>query len=94
MAEVADEYFGRFRAAGLRTGICVRPQLLQVAADKKSANQTPVDDPAGLLIDKIAYARKRWGVTLIYLDSTSTAPIPIPWMLRSFRRWRKRAPTV
>lgn len=79
MAEVADEYFGRFRAAGLRTGICVRPQLLQVAADKKSANQTPVDDPAGLLIDKIAYARKRWGVTLIYLDSNvnSTDPNPL-----------------
>ena len=69
MADVADEYFDRFRKAGLRSGICIRPQLLKVADDKKTANQTIVDDPTDLLIAKIAYARKRWGVSLIYLDS-------------------------
>jgi len=69
MADVADEYFARFRNAGFRTGVCVRPQLLKLSADKKTANQMPVDDPTQLLIDKIAYAKKRWGVTLIYVDS-------------------------
>jgi hypothetical protein len=78
MAEVADEYFARFRAAGLRTGICVRPQLLQMATNKKSASQTPVDDPTSLLLDKIAYAKKRWGVTLIYLDSNVNGKDPNP----------------
>jgi hypothetical protein len=69
MADVADEYFAKFRKAGLRSGICIRPQLLKIADDKKTANQTVVDDPTNLLIAKIAYARKRWGVSLIYLDS-------------------------
>jgi len=78
MEEIADEYFGRFRAAGLRVGICVRPQLLQLAEDKKSASQTPVDDPTSLLIDKIAYAKKRWGVTLVYLDSNVNGKDPNP----------------
>ncbi|MBV9771778.1 MAG: hypothetical protein JOZ32_19565, partial [Bryobacterales bacterium] len=78
MGEVADEYFGRFRAAGLRTGICVRPQSLKIAADHKSASQTAVDDPTSLLIDKIAYAKKRWGVTLIYIDSNVNSKDPNP----------------
>jgi len=78
MGEIADEYFGRIRSAGLRIGICVRPQLLQLAEDKKSASQTPVDDPTSLLIDKIAYAKKRWGVTLVYLDSNVNSKDPNP----------------
>jgi hypothetical protein len=71
MAGVVDEYFARFRAAGMRTGVCVRPQDVKLAADKSDAVQTPVADPAALLIDKIAYAKKRWGVTLIYIYSNS-----------------------
>jgi hypothetical protein len=78
MEGVVDEYFARFRASGLRVGICVRPQLLQVAADKKSASQSPVDDPAGLLIEKIAYAKRRWGATLIYIDSNVNGTDPNP----------------
>lgn len=69
MADVADEYFRRIHDAGFRTGICVRPQLLKLSADKKTAEQTSVADTASLLIEKIAYAKKRWGITLVYLDS-------------------------
>jgi hypothetical protein len=69
MADVADEYFRRIKDAGFRTGICVRPQLLKLSADKKKAEQTAVADTASLLIEKIGYARKRWGITLVYLDS-------------------------
>jgi hypothetical protein len=78
MSDVVDEYFSRFRAAGLRTGVCVRPQLLQVTPDKKNATQTLADDPAGLLIEKIAYAKKRWGATLFYIDSNVNAKDPNP----------------
>lgn len=69
MGEVADEYFRRFRTAGFRVGVCVRPQLLHRNDSDKSASQLPVEDPAALLIDKIAYAKKRWGVSIIYVDS-------------------------
>jgi hypothetical protein len=79
MAAVADEYFGRFRAAGLRTGVTVRPQNLVLAANKKEASQQPVADPTDLIIDKISYAKKRWGVSMIYLDANvnSTDPNPL-----------------
>lgn len=78
MAAVADEYFARFRAAGLRAGVCVRPQQVQLAPDKKSATQIPVADPAALLIDKIAYAKKRWGVTLFYIYANTNSKDPNP----------------
>jgi hypothetical protein len=78
MAGVADEYFARFRSAGLRAGVCVRPQQVVVAPDKKSATQIPVADPAALLIEKISYAKKRWGVTLFYVYSNSNAQDPNP----------------
>ena len=78
MAQVADEYFARFRSAGLRTGVCVRPQLLELSPDRKTASQTIVDDPTNLLIQKIGYARKRWGVSLIYLDSNVNGKDPNP----------------
>jgi hypothetical protein len=78
MAGIVDEYFARIRAAGLRTGVTVRPQRFLVSPDKKSASQTPVMDPTNLLIEKIAYARKRWGVSLIYIDSNTNATDPNP----------------
>jgi hypothetical protein len=78
MAGVVDEYFARFRAAGLRTGVTVRPQLLEISADRKTANQTTVADPTDLLIEKIAYAKKRWGVSMIYIDSNTNATDPNP----------------
>src|SRR5436305_14085156 len=78
MDYVVDEYFERFRAAGLRSGIGLRPQQFQLTADKRSATQTPMPDPTDLLIQKIAYAKKRWGVTLIYLDSNVNPSDPNP----------------
>jgi hypothetical protein len=69
MADLADEYFARFRAANLRVGVCVRPQQLQLSPDKKTATQMSVADPTQLLIDKIGYAKKRWGASIIYIDS-------------------------
>ncbi len=76
MTPVVDEYFDRFRKAGFRVGICIRPQSLRLSADKRSAAQESVSDPTQLLIDKIAYAKKRWGVSLVYLDSNTNPTDP------------------
>src|SRR5579871_1827771 len=78
MKDVVDDYFERFRKAGLRVGICVRPQEFRLSADKTEAKQMPVLDPTQLLIDKIAYAKKRWGVTIVYLDSNTNSTDPNP----------------
>lgn len=67
MEPLADEYFARFRAAGLRVGVCVRPQKLVVKGG--DADQTPVPDIAAQLIARIQYAKTRWGATLFYVDS-------------------------
>ena len=64
-----DAYFAKFRAAGLRTGVTLRPQL--IAFDKTGVPiQHLVNDPLEQLIERVAYARKRWGCTLFYIDST------------------------
>ena len=39
MGEVADNYFSRFKAAGLRTGVVIRAQQLVPSPDKKSLIQ-------------------------------------------------------
>jgi hypothetical protein len=77
MADVADEYFKRFRDAGFRVGVCVRPQQFTFS-DRQAPSQNPVADAAQLLIDKIRFAKERWGATLIYLDSNVNAHDPNP----------------
>ena len=78
MGEVVDEYFTRFRNAGLRVGICVRPQQFTLSPDRKAATQSSIADPVKILIDKIRYAKERWGVTLAYIDSNTTDKDPNP----------------
>ncbi len=63
-----DEYFRKFRNAGLRTGITLRPQSIEFRDGLPFQNI--VGDPARELLDKIEYARKRWGCTIFYVDST------------------------
>jgi hypothetical protein len=77
MSEIADAYFKKFRDAGLRVGVCIRPQQLVVSADGRSARQTEVADPAQILIDKIGYAKNRWGATLFYIDSNGDPNFPM-----------------
>jgi hypothetical protein len=67
-----DEYFARFRAAGLKVGICIRPQQI-VMVDGKPMQQAADDKHAEqILKEKIAYAKRRWGCTFFYVDSTAT----------------------
>jgi hypothetical protein len=76
MDALADEFFAKFRDAGFRVGVCVRPQVFshnpgQPPQQRESA------DPAKVLIEKIAYARKRWDATLFYIDSNGDPNHPM-----------------
>jgi hypothetical protein len=73
---VIDEYFEKFRAAGLKVGICIRPQNIAMI-DGKPVHQAADDEHAvRILREKIAYAKQRWGCTLFYVDSTATEGRP------------------
>ena len=68
-----DEYFEKFRAAGLKVGVCIRPQQIAMV-DGRPVHQDAEDEHAvQILRERIAYAKQRWGCTLFYVDSTATA---------------------
>jgi hypothetical protein len=72
MEPLADEFFGRFSEAGLRTGICIRPQRPVRTAYGDRVFQLKFTDRRELLANlskKIEAARERWGCTLFYMDS-------------------------
>ena len=67
-----DEYFEKFRAAGLKVGVCLRPQQIAMV-DRWPMHQAAEDESAvQILRERIAYAKQRWGCTLFYVDSTAT----------------------
>jgi len=78
MEPVADEYFRVFSEAGLRTGICIRPQLPVRAAYTDAVRQIEATDPFAVLDAKITYAKQRWGCTLFYVDSNGDPNVPLP----------------
>jgi hypothetical protein len=53
-----------------------RPQRLELVGTSR-ASQESVADPTQLMIDKIAYAKKRWGASLFYIDSNGDPNLPI-----------------
>jgi hypothetical protein len=65
-----DEYFEKFRQAGLRVGVCLRPQQITIVDGKPVQGAANNQQAAQVLKDKLAYAKKRWGCTLFYIDST------------------------
>jgi UDP-GlcNAc:undecaprenyl-phosphate GlcNAc-1-phosphate transferase len=77
MAPVADEYFARIRRAGFRIGVCVRPQELVFDPQHHTAYERETSDPAGLLKEKIAWAKNRWGATLFYVDANGDPNRPL-----------------
>lgn len=89
---VIDEFFKRFRDAGLRTGLCVRPQRPMRPAYTDWVWQIEVADPAENLISKIAEAKKRWGCTLFYVDSNGDPSLPMDASV--FRRVAEAHPDV
>jgi hypothetical protein len=65
-----DEYFEKFREAGLKVGVCLRPQQITIVNGKPVQGAATSQQAAQVLKDKLAYAKKRWGCTLFYIDST------------------------
>ncbi len=75
---VADEFFKVFRDAGLKIGVTIRPQRPIRSAYGENVEQVEVPDAAQTLIDKIAYAKKRWNCSLFYVDSNGDPNVPFP----------------
>ena len=73
---VIDEYFEKFRAAGLKVGICIRPQQIAMVDGTPLHRDTDDEHAVEVLRERIAYAKHRWGCTLFYVDSTATAGRP------------------
>lgn len=70
MDRFADAFFKKFRDAGFRTGITIRPTEIFERPDKPGVwRHREVKDPVQLMSDKIQYAKDRWGCTIFYLDS-------------------------
>ena len=67
-----DAYFKTLTNAGLRVGLCLRPQQF-VLAGNGTASQNFLDGNAAIIANlenKARYANTRWGATLFYVDST------------------------
>jgi hypothetical protein len=66
-----DAYFEKFRLAGLKVGVCLRPQqIVMVDGKPRQGAADNAQAAADILKDKLAYAKKRWGCTMFYIDST------------------------
>ena len=84
MDAVADAFFKKFTEAGLKVGVCIRPteafrfEKGEMESYPYKHGYVPVwhrqaKDPGALINGKIAYAKRRWGCTIFYLDSNGLA---------------------
>ena len=117
MDELADEFFQKFRDAGVRTGVCIRPTQVYFDESKKKWAHGTGSDMAGRnpqfeslrpkdlpdwqffpiverICDKIAYARKRWGCTIFYIDTNGVwRPVgegpEWKWFLLNANMWKR-----
>jgi hypothetical protein len=94
MSGIADAYFQKFTAAGLRVGVTIRPQQYVLAPDGRSAQQILIADPTQLLMNKVAYAVNRWGATLFYVDSNVNPTDPNPIDVGIFQKLTAAFPGV
>jgi PKD repeat protein len=65
---VIDAYFKKFRDAGFKVGVTIRPQQFSLDSSGQP-HQDDVSDPAAQIIQKIQYAKQRWNCTIFYVDS-------------------------
>ncbi len=70
-----DAYFKTMTDAGLRVGVCLRPQVFTLAANGHASQQFLSTNAAIIanLENKARIANSRWGVTLFYVDSVVDA---------------------
>ncbi len=67
-----DAYFKTMSSAGLKIGLCVRPQVFTFGANG-TASQMYLASNATIIANlekKASYANTRWGATIFYVDST------------------------
>ncbi len=72
MDGIANEFFAKFTAAGLRTGVCLRPSRIVpgfIGTGHVWDHDSYGFDVLANLSDKINYAKNRWGCTLFYVDT-------------------------
>ena len=70
--KLVDAYFQTISSAGLRVGVCLRPQVFSIAG-YGTAVQTYLPTGSAIvanLENKARYANARWGATIFYVDST------------------------
>ena len=66
-----DAYFKAMTSAGLRVGVCIRPQVFTLGANG-TASQISLSTDAAIIANlenKARFANTRWGVTMLYVDS-------------------------
>ena len=66
-----DAYFKTMSSAGLRVGLCLRPQAFTLGANG-TASQVFLSTDAAIIANlenKARYANQRWGATMFYVDS-------------------------
>ena len=66
--KTVDLFFKKFRDAGFRVGVALRAERVSFLNGVPQQNQ--LEHVVHNLNAKLAYARKRWGCTLFYIDST------------------------
>ena len=66
-----DAYFKTMVDAGERVGVCLRPQVFTMNADRTAAQVFLTGNQALIsnLENKVKVANSRWGVTMFYVDS-------------------------
>lgn len=67
-----DAYFKTMSDAGLRVGVCLRPQAFKLGTNGTASQSYLSSNPVIIanLETKARYANTRWGATLFYVDST------------------------
>jgi hypothetical protein len=71
MDALADGFFTQLSAAGLKTGLLIRPQRARFENGRLNQEEIIFNNNAIVaeLAAKIAYARQRWRCSLFYIDS-------------------------
>ncbi len=67
-----DAYFATMSAAGLKVGVCIRPQVFTLSS-AGTATQNYLTTNAAIITNlekKAKYANARWGATIFYVDSS------------------------
>ncbi len=69
---LVDAYFKVMSSTGIRTGVCLRPQVFAMASNRNAAQSFLSTNAAIIanLENKARYAFNTWGTTLFYVDST------------------------